>query len=204
MAKSIHSLDGDIIKIHRGLAIYKTHASPYWNARILDSNAKKYIVRSTKETSRLAARQVAEELESDLKRRQPVVPREYTFKYFATRFIEKGRRLTGTGERNANYIRTAQLFLDNDEWGLMKTFAGKDVRELKTRNFTEFMDALAKKRPNLSTSTRNMLGATFRNVLKVARDDGVIDDIPDTPKDETEGQSTSVLSISSPRPEGAR
>jgi hypothetical protein len=182
MAKSVHSLDGDIIKIHRGLAIYKTHASPYWNARILDSNAKKYIVRSTKETSRLAARLVAEELESDLKRRQPVVPREFTFKYFATRFIEKGRRLAGTGERNPNYIRTAGLFLDNDEWGLMKTFAGKDVRELKTRNFTEFMDALAKKRPNLSTSTRNMLGATFRNVLKVARDDGVIDDIPDTPR----------------------
>jgi hypothetical protein len=182
MAKSIHSLDGGIIKIHRGLAIYKTHASPYWNARILDSNAKKYIVRSTKEKSRLAARQVAEELESDLKRRQPVVPREFTLKYYATRFIEKGRRLTGTGERNANYIRTAQLFLDNDEWGLMKSFAGKDVRQLKTRNFTEFMDALAKKRPNLSTSTRNMLGATFRNVLKVARDDGVIDDIPDTPR----------------------
>jgi hypothetical protein len=61
-------------------------------------------------------------------------------------------------------------------------FTGKDIRELKTRNFTEFMDALAKKRPNLSTSTRNMLGATFRNVLKVARDDGVIDDIPDTPR----------------------
>ena len=27
-----------------------------------------------------------------------------------------------------------------------------------------------------------MLGATFRNVFKVARDDGVIDDVPDTPR----------------------
>jgi hypothetical protein len=72
--------------------------------------------------------------------------------------------------------------LDNDEWGLMKTFASQHVRELRTRHFSEFMDALAKKRPDLSTSTRNMLGATFRNVLKVARDDGVIDDVPDTPR----------------------
>jgi len=182
MAKSIHSLDGKIIKIRRGLAIYKTHASPYWFARILDPNTKKYLVRSTKETSRLPARKVAEELDADLKGQQRLVPREFSFKYYATRFIEKGRRLVATGDRNANYIRTAQLFLDNDEWGLMKTFAAQDIRELRTRHFFEFMDALAKKRPDLSTSTRNMLGATFRNVLKVARDDGVIDDVPDTPR----------------------
>ncbi|MGB8550402.1 MAG: hypothetical protein WCD82_19705, partial [Xanthobacteraceae bacterium] len=57
-----------------------------------------------------------------------------------------------------------------------------DVRELKTRHFAEFINDLARKRPDLSTSTFNMLGATVRNVLKVARDDGVIDDIPDTPR----------------------
>src|SRR5664280_933148 len=182
MAKSIHSLDGKIIKIRRGLAIYKTHASPYWFARILDPNTKKYLVRSTKETARLSARKVAEELDADLKGQQRLVPHEFSFKYYATRFIEKGRRLVATGDRNANYIRTAQLFLDNDEWGLMKTFAAQDVRELRTRHYSEFMDALAKKRPDLSSSTRNMLGATFRNVLKVARDDGVIDDVPDTPR----------------------
>jgi hypothetical protein len=182
MAKSIHSLDGKIIKIRRGLAIYKTHASPYWFARILDPNTKKYLVRSTKEKARLPARKVAEELDADLKGQQRLVPRELSFKYYATRFIEKGRRLAATGDRNANYIRTAQLFLDNDEWGLMKTFSAQDVRELRTRHFSEFMDTLAKKRPDLSTSTRNMLGATFRNVLKVARDDGVIDDVPDTPR----------------------
>jgi len=182
MAKSIHRLRGKIIKIHRGLAIYQTYASPYWNARILDSNAKKYIVRSTKETSRIAARKAAEELQADFKSKQPVVPREYSFKYYATRFIEKGRQLAASGDRNANYIRTAQVFLDNNQWGLMKHFAGKDVRELKTRHFAEFINDLAKKRPDLSTSTFNMLGATVRNVLKVARDDGVIDDIPDTPR----------------------
>ena len=56
------------------------------------------------------------------------------------------------------------------------------MRELKTGDYQLFLDGLAKRRPDLSASTRNMLMATFRNVLKTARDDGVIDDVPDTPR----------------------
>jgi len=56
------------------------------------------------------------------------------------------------------------------------------VRELKTRDYQLFLDGLARRRPDLSASTRNMLMATFRNVLKTARDDGVIDAVPDTPR----------------------
>ena len=179
---SKHSLDGGIITVYRGVAIYKTHASPFWFARIRDPHSRKYIVRSTKETSRLEARKVAQELAVDVLSRQKATPKEYCFKYYATRFIDKGRRLVATGERNANYIRTTRLFLDNDEWGLMKHFGGSDVRELRTRHWAEFLDQTAAKRPDLSTSTRNMLGATFRNVLKVARDDGAIDAVPETPR----------------------
>jgi hypothetical protein len=40
-----HALDGEIIKVHKGVAIYKTHASPFWFARIRDPQAKKYVVR---------------------------------------------------------------------------------------------------------------------------------------------------------------
>ena len=181
-AKSKHALDGDIIRLARGVAIYKTHASPFWNARIRDNSTHKYVVRSTKETSRLKARLVAEEFAADLTSRQKAVPREFSFKHFATRFMEKGRRLAELGERNANYIRTARLSLDNDAWGLMRHFAERDVRELRTRDYFEFMNSLARKRPDLSASTRNTLSATFRNVLKVARDEGVIDGIPATPR----------------------
>lgn len=35
---------------------------------------------------------------------------------------------------------------------------------------------------DLLASTHNMLMATFRNVLKVARDDGLIDFVPATPR----------------------
>jgi hypothetical protein len=107
------------------------------------------------------------------------VEREFTFRYYASRLIAKGERMIALGERNANYVRTTRLCINNPEWGLEKAFHLRDVRELKTRDYQEFMDGIANKRPDLSTSTRNMLTATFRNVLKVARDDGVIDNALD-------------------------
>ncbi len=179
---SKHSLDGEIIVVHKGIAIYKTHASPFWFARIRDPQLKKYVVRSTKEKSRVKAREVAQELAQDILSKQKATPKEYSFKYYATRFLEKGRRLAATGERNANYIRTAGTVLDNKQWGLMKHFQDADVRTLRTRHWAEYLDELAKKRPDLKPSTKNMLGATFRNVLKVARDDGIIDGVPETPR----------------------
>ncbi len=180
--KSKHALDGDIVTVHKGIAIYKTKASPYWFARVRDPKEGKYVVRSTKEKSQISARQRAVELAAEIFSGHKPTPREYSFKYFATRFVQKGYRLVESGERNANYIRTTRMFLDNDEWGLMKHFGDKDVRELKTRHWAEFVDKTADRRPDLSTSTKNTLGSTFRNVLKVARDDGVIDDVPDTPR----------------------
>ena len=181
-SKSRHALDGQIINIHPGIAIYKTHASPYWNARIRNPNSHRYLVRSTKEKSSIKARAAAVDLASDLLITQSAVPREFTFKYYATRFLEKGGALVALGERNENYIRSAKIFLDNSQWGLMKTFGAQDVREIKTRHYQQFMEALAKKRPDLSPSTRNGIAATLRNVLKIARDDGVIDQIPSTPR----------------------
>ena len=130
----------------------------------------------------MKARTAAEELAADLMNRAKLVPKDYTFKRFAHLFLEKGRRLVETGERNANYMRTARLFLDNDEWGLLRRFGHLDVREMTTRDFNAFMIDLEAKRSDLSPSTRNMLTATFRNVLKVARDTGVIDEVPDTPR----------------------
>ncbi|GAB4267803.1 MAG: hypothetical protein Kow0013_18120 [Pararhodobacter sp.] len=53
--------------ICRGLSIYKTGRSPFWHARIYDPLTKRYVVRSTKETNRLQAMDVAEEILADLK-----------------------------------------------------------------------------------------------------------------------------------------
>lgn len=180
--KSRHALSEDIILISRGVAIYKTGASPYWQCRIRDTQSKRYVVRSTKETSRIKAREAARELADEIRNREKVVDRSFSFDRYAKRTITKAEQMVSAGERNANYARDIRYCLENKEWGLLKFLGRKDVRELRTKEYQECMDAMLRKRPDLSASTRNILTATFRNVMKVARDDGVIDAVPATPR----------------------
>ena len=179
---SPHRLKGKIIRIRRGLALYQTYASPFYFARILDARNQRYKVRSTKETNALKrARsltnmrirsQVAMLLRTESSASRPM----------PTASFRRDNSSQRSGERNKNYIRTTRLFLDNDNWGLVRHFGTRDVRDLTTRDWQLFIEKLSRKRSDLSSSTRNMLMATFRNVLKVARDDGLIDVVPATPR----------------------
>ena len=47
--------------LRKGLAIYMTARSPFWMVRLRDSSEGRYIVRSTKETSRIEAMAAANE-----------------------------------------------------------------------------------------------------------------------------------------------
>lgn len=181
-SRSKHRLKGKIVKIRKGVAIYQTHAGPYYYARILDPKTGKYRVRSTKETSRLEARKVAEELAYKMRSPDRKAEPEFSFKYYAQRYVENARGKSERGELNANYVRTATVMLDNDDWGLVRHFGARDVRELKTRDWQIFIEKLLKKRPDLSSSTRNSLMAAFRNVMKIVRDDSLIDIVPNTPR----------------------
>ena len=179
--RSKHSLKGDIIKIRRGLAIYQTHASPYYFARILDAKTRKYIVRSTKETSRITARETAEELALTLLSRVKVRV-EHNFDHYADKMLKRSALEITRGNKNIRYTKDASAIIYNAEWGLQKFFRGLDVREIKTRDYQSYVDDVLKKRPDIAASTINSAAATLRNILKVARDDGVIDDIPSTPR----------------------
>ena len=53
--------------IRTGLSLYKTGRSPYWFAQIWVGAEKKYYRKSTKETSRIEAAKVAEEVFESLK-----------------------------------------------------------------------------------------------------------------------------------------
>ena len=147
-----------------------------------NSNTHSYLVRSTKEKSRIKARAAALELASDLLSKELAAPKEFTFKHYATRFVERARGLVARRERNEHFVRSALFFLDNDQWGLMQAFGDQDIRSIKTRHFQRYMDSVAVKRPDLSPSTRNGLSATFRNILEGAIVDGVIDQVPSTPR----------------------
>ena len=182
MAESRHALDGDIITIAPGVAIYKTGASPFWQARIWNATTKKYVVKSTKETSRIAAREAALELLAVKKAEPPKVPEEFTFKAYAIRYVQVAQYKVARNQLNANYLRTLRLCLENEKWGLIKTLGDKDIRHIKTRDFLRYRTDTMSENPHLSSSTLNSVQAAFRNVFKVAREEGVIDDVPQTPR----------------------
>ena len=75
-----------IKKIRRGLSIYRTGRSPFWHAWIYDPVKKKYVVRSTKETNRIEAIEVAEEILETYKSKQNsshATSKDRSFEYYA-------------------------------------------------------------------------------------------------------------------------
>jgi hypothetical protein len=170
------------IKVYRGVSIYQVEGSKNWYVRIWNAEKQRYIVKATGQSSAVRAREVAQSHALTLLQNQPVVEPQFTFRHFAIKCISKNQSLVGKGERNRNYGRVITWVIQNEDWGLMRKFGPRDVREIKTRDFQEHIEDLSRKRPDLSPSTKNTILAAFRNVLKIARDDGVLDRLPDTPR----------------------
>jgi hypothetical protein len=170
------------IKLYRGVSIYQVDGSKNWYVRIWNREKQRYVVKATGQTSAAKAREVALSHALTLLKDEPVVDPEFTFRHFAIKCISKNLALVGKGERNANYGRVITWVIQNEDWGLMRKFGPRDIRQIKTRDFQDYIEDLSRKRPDLTPSTKNTILAAFRNVLKIARDDGVIDRLPDTPR----------------------
>lgn len=170
------------IKLHKGLSIYKVAGSSKWYVRIWDKKRKKYLVKSTGEDSSIRAREAAQELALSLLKAERPVETEYLFKTYAIKMLNKSSLQAKNGERSTGYVKSIHWAIQNEDWGLVAHFGDKDIRKLRSHHFQEYMVALDKKRPDLASSTKNTLMAAFRNVLKIARDEGVIDVIPATPR----------------------
>jgi hypothetical protein len=172
------------IKIYDGVSIYKVRGSQFYYVRIWDSKTRRQIVKSTRETSKIAASKVAKEYALSIPRTESKVEREFTFKHFATKLLAKDAALATKGKLNVGYVKSIQWSLDNKDWGLIKWFGSTDVRKITTRDFRDHVSHVSKLRPDLSSSSKNTIMASFRSVLKIAREEGVIDMIPDTPRSE--------------------
>lgn len=174
--------DLSAIKIYRGVSIYKVNGSQYWYVRVWDKERQKYIVKGTGETSAIAAREVAKDYALSLLKQDRTVEREFTFRYFAVRLLSKATIQAEKGERNLGYVKSIRWAVQNEDWGLIRKLGQKDVRKITTRDFRDYIDDLTKSRPELSSSTKNTIMAAFRNVMKEAREEGAIDDVPETPR----------------------
>jgi hypothetical protein len=170
------------VRIYRGVSIYRVRGSQYWYVRVWDHDRKRYVVKGTGETSVIRAREVAKNHALSLLKQEAPVERQFTFHQFALKCLSKNEGLAAKGDRNIGYVKAIKWSLQNADWGLLKWFGSKDVRKITTREFTQYMDHLTKKRPDLTASTKNTIMASFRNVLKTARDEGAIDVLPNTPR----------------------
>ena len=170
------------IRIYRGVSIYKVTHSPNWMVRVWDSDKRKYLVKTTGTAVITQAREIAKDLALTLLKQEKQVEREFSFRTYALRLIKQGEEMARKKERNLGYVKSMMWCIQNKDWGLLKRFGSRDVREINTRDFREYMNYLDNNRTVLSSSTKNTILATFRNFLKVAREEGVIDTVPDTPR----------------------
>ena len=180
--KSIHCLDGEIIILRRGLAIYKTFATPFYQVRIRDTVAGKYIVRSTKETARIKARIAAEELARDMLGKIPAVPKHLSFEHYAQLYVGQIRQDVARGQKAKSAIKNAIAPIENPTWGLVKYFGRRNVKDIASHDYTSYIRWFLEKRPDITSSSIAKSTSVFRSILRVALFDGVVHNIPETPK----------------------
>jgi hypothetical protein len=171
--------------LRRGLSIYKTGRSPFWHARLYDAVKKKYVVRSTKETNRIEAAEVAEEILETYKSKQNTshaVNKERSFEHYAKMLSEITKQKARSSRNKYAFNDQAKiLFRETD--GLISYFGQHDVGKITpgmVRDYLLFLDQRREK--PLAMSTKSKQCGVLRQVLMLALEDGVIDIVPPMPK----------------------
>ena len=182
MSDDAKNPNNQAISIFKGVSIYKVSNSKYWYVRVWDSDRKKYIVKGTGQTSSILARKAAQELAIALLKEKAPVVKEFNFKIYCLKLLRNEKEVVDKNQRSVGSYKAMKWCIENKDWGLIKRFGDRDVREITTRDFREYMNYLDVKNPDWAASTKNTILATFRNVLKVAQEESVIDNIPDTPR----------------------
>jgi integrase len=170
--------------IRKGLSIYKTGNSPYWYARMYVVGARKYVIRSTKETGRVSAMKSAEELLKDLSEGEELksTPPNKQFQYFAKQLVIDQKRIAGK-ERSKRYSKNDEQILCRKEDGLLDYFGKMDVEKITTPRMREYLNFMDDRREKpLSPSTKSKQIITLRKVLTYAYEEGVITNLPLSPK----------------------
>ena len=174
--------------LRRGLSIYKTGRSPFWHVRIYDAVKKKYVVRSTKETKRIEAADVAEEILETFKSKQNsahAVSRDRSFEHYGKLLAEITlQKSKSTRNKYASKDQAKILFRETD--GLISYFGKYDVGKITSGMVRDYLLFLDKRRDQpLALSTKSKQCGVIRQVLMLALEDGVIDIIPPMPKQRT-------------------
>ncbi|MBL8883572.1 MAG: site-specific integrase [Hyphomicrobium sp.] len=180
---SRNTIDGKIHVIRKGLAVYKVHVSPYYRVRVWVPSEGRYLVKSTKTLSKISAIDAAEEYLAELRQRKFVdaVPKSRLFSTYADKLIDRQRRLAADGEIHPKQATNDESILLG-EGGVVPFFGKRDVRTIRSKDITAYLDHLRKGRSKkLASSILNKKLIALRKVLKIAYEEGVLASVPDTP-----------------------
>ncbi len=168
--------------IKSGLAIYQTGRSPFWYTRLWDTVTKKYVRKSTKETSRIDAIEAALEFADTYKNNidpSQAVTKDRSFEAYALKF-DDFNKAKGTNARSHSDGHKI-LFREGD--GLISYFGKYDVGKITSGVMRDFLVHLDSRRLEpLANSTKAKQCMMVRQVLRLAFEDGLIDKIPEAPK----------------------
>lgn len=174
----------DTHTIWRGLAIYKTDASPYWYARFYDRKAKRYVVQSTKETLKRDAILAAETMVKRDTLLAPVIehvittPAEMLFAHYAALTV------TATKVRGKKFAaQDEQKLLDRKVDGLLAYFGERDIRQITSADVNQYFVELDETRVKetgkpMSSSTKAKHRILLNKIFKTALDNKAITALP--------------------------
>ena len=169
--------------IRDGLIIFKRGKSPFWYVRIYLPIEKKHIVRSTKETNRLDAIEVATEVANKMNKENRIsVPQNITFKHFADILMEEQKSVSGK-TRSKSYAKDDEKIITRKSDGLITHFGKKPIGDITTYHIREYLNLLDKNRESgLSASSKSKHLNILSKIFKVAYEHQVIGRIPLSPK----------------------
>ncbi len=160
--------------VEKGLSIYKTGRSKFWQSRLWDRRSNKYVTKTTGETDRqeatIAARNWKDSyLQKASSHLVSVATSKDAFEYYA-------RMIPVTSKDD-------WVILKRPNDGILAHFGNFNVTSVTTGTIRNYLGELNANRPApLSTSTLKKHVIIIRKVLRFAREDGMITAVPESPK----------------------
>lgn len=185
-----------VIKIKKGLAIYKQSRSPFWYVRCyMPFGGRHNQVISTKTDSEREARKIAEDfyVECAVKKRalggdlpsgsNPAKDIRFSFASVANDFLEDRKRYAGNNAKHLRNYNDIRKLVDAKN-GLKAHFIKRDISAITTADIRDYLvhaeDQSSK--GSLSASTRSKHLVTLNLILKYAYEKGLITTLPLMPK----------------------
>lgn len=198
-AKTPETSGFEVIKIKKGLAIYKQSRSPFWYVRCYMPFGGRYNqVISTKTDSEREARKIAEDfyIECAVKKRalggelpsgfKAAKDLRYSFANVADEFLEERKRYAGNNPKHLRNYHDTRKLVDAKN-GLKAHFIKRDISAITTADVRDYMVFAEEQssKGSLSASTRSKHLVTLNLIMKYAYEKGLITTLPLMPKQRT-------------------